>query len=472
MVFVQGLILTPLIVKVSGPETYGTYILLVSYLSVIFGISSFGVGVSAKRWLPGIFDSKSRAHEFYPQFWFQLSTASALGLALVILFTLISSWNSSLSGVSPWILFGYITCYTIYSQAVDYFRYTHRIIFFNIGTISQSYLFVFLSLGCYLITKTISVPDLILMATITYLLIGGGLLSILIHELGFQFRLPKASYLSSEMSIGLAMTFTFLVDISLTIGDRFLIGGILAPKDLALYVPAYTIGSLAMIVPRVIGVVLPPLMSRHVDEGNELEARRQSEAALKIFLAVSVPFFFGSLILGGDILRIFTNESIAQASWQIIPLVAAGSIFYGMTLIMDGILFIRLKTKVIFRINFIGAIFNIGLNVLLLSIFKNVIVSGVVTLLSYFICYFLLRKELLRDQMVFRFNWPWFFRIFFSSLFMSFVLLMLIIGNFSALINVFLLILIGIFSYALALILQFDKLKIILISNSNFQGKG
>jgi len=32
LVFIQGLVLTPVVIKVSGPETYGAYILLMAYL--------------------------------------------------------------------------------------------------------------------------------------------------------------------------------------------------------------------------------------------------------------------------------------------------------------------------------------------------------------------------------------------------------------------------------------------------------
>ena len=43
LIALQWVLLIPVIIKTSGVELYGNYILLVSMLGFIFGISSFGV---------------------------------------------------------------------------------------------------------------------------------------------------------------------------------------------------------------------------------------------------------------------------------------------------------------------------------------------------------------------------------------------------------------------------------------------
>ena len=123
LVFIQGLLLTPVVIKVSGPETYGAYILLMSYIGLMFGISSLGVGISAKRWLPGVEDLSDRARLFYPQFWFQTISVTLLGCATALAFTSINisiPWN--FAGFSLWLLPVYLLTYVVYSQATEYFR--------------------------------------------------------------------------------------------------------------------------------------------------------------------------------------------------------------------------------------------------------------------------------------------------------------------------------------------------------------
>lgn len=46
LVLVQGLVLTPIVIKVAGAETYGGYVIVLTYLGVIAGISSLGVSTS------------------------------------------------------------------------------------------------------------------------------------------------------------------------------------------------------------------------------------------------------------------------------------------------------------------------------------------------------------------------------------------------------------------------------------------
>ena len=125
--------LTPIVINVSGAETFGAYILLMSYVGIIFGISSMGVGVSAKRWLPKTENFAERAKKFYPQFWFQTISVSLLGCVSAIVYAnLETALQWEFAGFSAWIIPVYLVAYTAYSQGTDYFRYTHRVGLFNI----------------------------------------------------------------------------------------------------------------------------------------------------------------------------------------------------------------------------------------------------------------------------------------------------------------------------------------------------
>ena len=398
LIFVQGLVLTPIVIKVSGPETYGAYILLLSYMGIMFGISSMGVGISAKRWLPSTENFTERAKKFYPQFWLQTLSVSFLGCVSAIVYVNLETapqWK--FAGFSAWIVPVYLVAYTAYSQGTDYFRYTHRVGMFNISTVAQPYLFVSLALGIYWIADVLNAGSLIASLTIASATIGG-LMFLRIHrEIGIHFLLFKRQDLAQEIRLGFPLILAYLVDVILSGGDRYIIAAMLSVGDVGLYTPAYMLGSLAMVLPKVFGVVLPPLISQRIDAGDEIGAKNLSDNVTRIFLLVSIPYVFGAAVIGKEVLRVYANDEVAEAAWPVIPIVAVAAIFYGLMLIKANILFVRLKTSALFHINLVCAVLNILLNIVLIYLFENVIVAAITTLVSYLLSYLLLSQKLKGD---------------------------------------------------------------------------
>jgi O-antigen/teichoic acid export membrane protein len=398
LVFVQGLVLTPIVIKVSGPEIYGAYILLLSYMGIMFGLSSMGVGISAKRWLPSTENFAERAKKFYPQFWFQTLSVSLLGcVSAIVYINLETAPRWEFAGFSAWIVPVYLVAYTAYSQGTDYFRYTHRVGIFNVATVAQPYLFVSIALGIYWITDVLNAGSLIAAMAVASAMIGGLLLFRIHWEIGFTFKLLDRSNLVKEIHLGFPLVLAYLVDVILAGGDRYIIAAMMSVKDVGMYAPAYVLGSLVMVFPRVAGVVLPPLISQRIDAGDEVGAKHLSDAVTRVFLLVSVPFVLGATVIGKEVLKLYANDEIAKAAWPVIPIVAGASIFYGLALIKSNILFVRLKTSVFFHVNLISALFNIVLNFILIFYFQNIVVAAIATLASYLLSYFLLNQKLKDD---------------------------------------------------------------------------
>ncbi len=398
LIFLQGLVLTAIVIKVSGLETYGAYVLLLSYLGIMFGISSMGVGISAKRWLPSTQSFAERAKKFYPQFWFQTLSVSLLGCVSAILYVNLETtpqWK--FAGFSAWIAPAYLVAYTAYSQATDYFRYTHRVGLFNISTVAQPYLFVCLALSFYLITDVLNTGSLIVSLTIASATIGSLIFRRMYKEIGVHFQLFKRQDLAREIKLGFPLVLAYLVDVILSGGDRYIIAAMLSVRDVGLYTPAYTLGSLAMLLPKVFGVVLPPLISQRVDAGDEAGAKKLSDQVTHIFLLISIPYVVGALVLGKEVLRLYANDEVSEAAWPVISIVAIASVFYGLMLLKANILFVRLKTSTLFYVNLISAVLNILLNIILIYLFGNVIVAAIATLASYLLSYVLLSRKMKGD---------------------------------------------------------------------------
>lgn len=426
LVFLQGLVLTPIVIKAAGPDIFGAYVLLISYLGIVFGISSMGVGVSAKRWLPGISDPAERAALFYPQFWFQILSALFLGACSVAAYAVLSdSLHSQFHGFSVWLLPAYLFSYTLYSQTSDYFRYTHRVGIYNVLGVAQAYLFVFLAIGQFWIARVLDAGSLVLSLVLSSSLVGGLLFFLIFREIGFRLILPELNGLGKEIRLGVPLVLAFLVDVILASGDRYIISLMLSVRDVGIYAPAYTLGSLVMVLPKVFGVVLPPLIAQRIDAGDVLGAKRLLTGASKVFLLVSIPYAVGAAILGKEVLRLYANDEVAEAAWPVISIVAIASTFYGLILIRANMLFVRLKTGALFQINLVSVGLNIVLNIVLIKLFGNVIVAAIATLASYLFSYLLLDRKLKGEAADLSIDMQWLMRTFLCSAGMALILALL-----------------------------------------------
>ena len=83
LVYLKGIILMPIIIKTVGVTVYGGFVLLMSLLGIVFGISSLGAGFRAQRYLPSTSDMPARRKFFYRQFFFQLLSLLFLSLLLM-----------------------------------------------------------------------------------------------------------------------------------------------------------------------------------------------------------------------------------------------------------------------------------------------------------------------------------------------------------------------------------------------------
>ncbi|MBF0211934.1 MAG: lipopolysaccharide biosynthesis protein [Magnetococcales bacterium] len=407
LVFVQGLILIPIIIKVAGEEIYGSYVLVLAYMGVLFAISSFGITFSCRRWLPTTQNNEEKGRVFLPQFWFQLSVALMLAVAGGWLY--VHFVAPALQSMSPslWLLPIYLGAYTVYSQTADYFRDTHRIGVFTMATTSQPYLFISICLSAYWFGRHLDLELLVGSLIVTYSCIGLVLFVRIVREVGCRVSWPTRQDLQAGMTFGMPMLATSLLEIVLSNGDKFIIGSILSVRDVGMYVPAYTIGLLIMLFPRIISAVLLPMLSRECDAGEEHKAAHILKTSAKVYLLIAIPYAVGSMVLAHDLLRLYTNLAIADASYRVVSLVAVAAIFNGLILLKSSVLFVRLDTRFILNVNLIMAGVSSILNIVLLSLFHQVWVSGVAVSLSYLMGYGIVSWKLKADVMNFHVEWGW-----------------------------------------------------------------
>ena len=334
LVYMKGIILMPIIIKSVGVTIYGGFILLTSILGIAFGLSSFGAGFRAKRFMPSAKAMTERSMLFYPQFYFNILIILTLSFLFVLLEKPLNThlFKNEVS-FSIWIVPLYLVLYLLYSQGSDYFRYTSRVHYMMLAGLCFPYLhigFILLYLYAY---GPISINMLVISMALSATLIAIPTFWVIFREIGAKISFYKAGSLISDIKLGFPLVFGFIVDFILAGSDRYFIAFYLTVSAVGYYSSGYMLGSLIIFIPKAMGTALPQLMSKAVDSKNEFEAQRMLNYAIKIFLLLAIPFIFGSIVLGKPILTLLANREVAENAYWVTPIVTLGTLFYGLNII-------------------------------------------------------------------------------------------------------------------------------------------
>jgi O-antigen/teichoic acid export membrane protein len=216
-------------------------------------------------------------------------------------------------------------------------------------------------------------------------LVGFCVFFIIRKEINYKISIPSLDIIKKDISLGLPLALSFLVETMMIVGDRYVIALFMTVKDVGNYSAAYSIGAMSIIIAKVFNVIIPIFISKIIDSGDTENSSKIIKIALRVYLIFAVPFMFGSFLFAKEILEIFTNKESAEAAWLIIPIISSSSIFFGVNMILSIILFVQKKTKIIFKINLNLAIINLLLNLFLIGIFRTVEIAAITTVISYLI---------------------------------------------------------------------------------------
>lgn len=384
LVQARSLIIIPVLIKAAGVSIYGGYVLVISLLSLAFGLSSLGVGFKFKRFLPSAEGPAAARGLFYPQFYFQLASVAAIaGLFFIFEAPLKAAFFKDQVAFSIWLVPLFLLTYTAYSQVTDYFRYSGRMAYFTYATTSVPYASLGLMLLGYFLTGGIGVNLLLAAECLAMALVTLPILWVMLREIGFGLIFFGPGELRTDMKVGFPLLLTYMVDYVLSAGDRYIIALYLSSTFVGYYAPAYALGTMIVLLPKVSGVVLPQLLSKAVDEGHEEKAATMVTYMVKGYLMVAVPFVAGAALFSRQLLTVLGNPEVAARAWLVTPVVALATLFYGLNIIMSNIFFVRMRTAELLKWNVISAALNIALNLIFIYVFKNILVAAFTTLISY-----------------------------------------------------------------------------------------
>jgi O-antigen/teichoic acid export membrane protein len=421
LLFTQTLFFIPAVINVAGEEIFGAYSIVLSYLGVAYIVSSFGLTQYCRRWLPQAKTNYEKAKIFLPQLWFQLIAVLSLGLIASVCYQKFITNAFQLPELKLWVIPSYLVCYTLFSQVAEYFRDTHRTKIFAISIAVYPYLFMAFCVLGYLFGEEPTLYILVLYQTYAALLVGIVLFTMVAREIGYKLSLPSISQLRVAIPFGLpVLGATFAEAISVA-SDKFIIAGILTVRDVGIYVPAYTLGIIILLIPRVLSSVLLPILSR-VDK-EEASSQPLVKQAAQFYCIVAMPYIVIMALVGHDLLRLYTNQVIADASSPALFFVACSALLTGLNNIRSSIFFVRLDTIYMLKLNVIVSVSTTIFTAILLIIFKEVWICGLALFFSSIIGYKLTSRRLSMDPLNFQWEYKWLIKLLCSVLIMTIVVL-------------------------------------------------
>ncbi len=382
--YVVSLVLMALVLKTSGASTFGSFVVASSLLNLTTQFLTFGAGFSARRALPALDDSTSRAAAFVPVASVLFINHCGAALVLVLAWPLVNefllSGGEALNlGLVPLVV---LSNYLV-NLADDYFRYTHRIRLLSLAIVGRSIAHPILAAAWLFVEGRLSVNALFVCQVASYGLFGAGLWILIAEEIPLRFRLDTLRRHLDDLKYGFPVISAAIVENLLQVSDRYILAAYLSPAHAGAYAAACAIGAPLLIVPKLSTGVLIPAMSRAYDAGHPDEARAMVGNTLKVFLAIALPAIAGAAILAVPILLVIATPEVAQAGRNVLPIIAVVSVLYGWTYILFNTLFVQKNTRLWLRANSIAAVVSIGMNLTMLPLFPRLETAAVIALIAY-----------------------------------------------------------------------------------------
>lgn len=417
VVRLKSFVLLPILTKTLGPELYGIFTQIFVTISLIAPFCTLRLGYAIIRFL-GPEKSKDKiSRGFYSISVFVLLIGA---IASILLFVLSRYLASNFFG-------GVQAAYYIKISAI-------LVVLFAVDQIIIEYFEAFQEMAKYAIFLTVqSFAEVIFTAYLVYSGLGllGAILSVLITRiivtlLGYLWiksrigvSVPNFLLVKSYLPFCIPILPTIITYWFVNSGDRYIIGYFKGAYSVGVYSAAYNIGSILNFFYVPLSSILLPAISRAYEDNRMHELKNYLKYSYKILLMLSIPSFFALLVLSRPLLNIFTSSEFSQG-YAVIIIVALATIFFNCGSIGINILFLLKKTKTVGVIYGFCALFNIGLNILLVPLYG--IIGAAIVTLSTFIFFLFVTNFIYTKKISFEIDLKFIAKNIISSIVMAFLL--------------------------------------------------
>jgi O-antigen/teichoic acid export membrane protein len=199
---------------------------------------------------------------------------------------------------------------------------------------------------------------------------------------------PNADGFSSPLyrellAFGIPMMIGYeLSGLVLSVGDRYVIDGMLGPEPLGLYSAAYNLCQYVQnLVIVSLGQAIMPIYMQMWDQKGVAATSAFIGRSLRTYVMFGIPIVAGLAAVGPELLPSLASEKYASAT-RILPWVMGGMVMDGTNAMLGAGLFLHRKTRTIMTIVLSCAVLNIVLNLLLVPRL-GIEGSAIVTLVCY-----------------------------------------------------------------------------------------
>lgn len=376
--FLIRLIRLPLLVKTLGVHDYGLWALVNVTIGLLLPFTNLGLSGAMMRFLA----AEKKREEIQEGFYSVLSVLFIFNLIISLVI----------------IIFAYPLAMNFFDGAVPVVRITAILVLLNpINLLYLALIRTFQQIKKYsIIVVSRKYGQIGLVALLV--LNGYGILSVVFSVLVIEviillvlffliksqigIKIPRFSHLKEYLSYGLPLIPRGLSFWLVNLSDRYIVGFFLGITSVGIYSAAYRIASLPYLVVAILAFVLLVTLSKLYDEGRMSKVKIHLRYTMKYFLAIDIPFVFGVTILAEPILRLFTTPEIASQGRFVLPVIALAVSLLCIHNIVNNILILAKKTKIMAITWIVAAILNIGLNILLVPLI-GIMGAAITTLIAY-----------------------------------------------------------------------------------------
>jgi O-antigen/teichoic acid export membrane protein len=379
----QALIVLPLMIRLAGEANYGAFVLITSFAVIVLGLLGSLTSYRYRRGLVSASGEDERRQLFEPQFTFQVLALVVLSGCVALAATDLRMLFFGGAQFAAYLLVAVLAAQFILRQVQDYFKYTRRFLPGSVVLAGRPLVFLAVLAVAAWLARGLSLDTLLILQVAATLGVSLPFLPTMIREIGrARPRLPL-SRLVDDARMGFPLAAELMIDFVLGFGDRYLIVLFMTVADVGRYQPGYALGSLIIALVALADTVLVPTLARLIDLDQQAKAEELFAGFLRLFLMVAIPFAVGALMIGPSLIAMLTNQEIGLASRWVVPLVAVGTLFYGIMRLASLIAYVLGRTRIILGANLLGAALNLALNLALLPIFRDITVAAAATMASY-----------------------------------------------------------------------------------------
>ena len=387
---VAGLVSFPLITRVFSVADYGAMNLVGATLTIAVAIGKFGVQHSILRYQSEIEAGKS------PYTLAQLYSSSSLGMitiafAVMLVIAAVTQFAPAGWIADPHVRGAFLIASPLIAVQVAESALTNVLRAEQNTAVLMKYqvLKKYLGLGLILVAVLWVSRSLtaFFSATVASEILALAMLAWFLFRDGKR-PIPKPANFSrplfiSALGYGLPMMIGYeLSGIILSVGDRYVIDGLIGDEPLGLYSAAYNLCQYVQSVVIVsVGQAIMPIYMRMWDQKGVEETSTFIARSLRSYVALGLPAIAGLWAVGPELLTSLASAKYAAAA-GVIPWIVGGMVMDGANSMVGAGLFLHRKTRIIMAIVLSCAVLNLVLNLLFVPRI-GIHGAAIATLISY-----------------------------------------------------------------------------------------